>query len=140
MVYVCLQASAFASWKEAAAFRTVKRTALANSVKHLLQGTLGRAFAAWRDNIAQRAVLKQKAASCLARFAHAHIARAFSAWVDWSATQKEHRSTLMHMFNPLVPSQFHSVCTTELCMPSAHSLVYRNRSSNSMLFLLHNFD
>lgn len=89
--HLALQASAFASWKDAIAFRSVKRAALANSVKLLLQGALGRAFAAWRDNIAHRAALKQKAASCLARFAHAHTARAFSAWVDWSDEQKEHR-------------------------------------------------
>lgn len=74
------------------AFRTVKRTALADSIKHLLQGSLGRAFVAWRDNIAQRAALKQKATACLARFVHAHTAQAFSAWLDWAALQKEHRS------------------------------------------------
>jgi len=88
---VLLQAQAFASWKDLLAYRHVKRSAMTDSVRRLLQGTLGRAFAAWHNRVQQHAALKQKAASCLSRLAHAHVASAFSAWIDWAAEQKEHR-------------------------------------------------
>ena len=63
---------------------------MTDSVRRLLQGTLGRAFAAWHNRVQQHAALKQKAATCLARLAHAHVASAFSAWIDWAAEQKDH--------------------------------------------------
>lgn len=73
------------------AYRHVKRHAMTDSVRRLLQGTLGRAFAAWHGRVQQHAALQQKAATCLARLAHAHVASAFSAWIDWAAEQKDHR-------------------------------------------------
>jgi len=85
------QAQAFASWKDLIAYRHVKRSAMTDSVRRLLQGTLGRAFAAWHHRVQEHAALQQKAATCLARLAHAHVASAFSAWIDWAAEQKEHR-------------------------------------------------
>lgn len=88
---VPLQAQAFASWKDLIAYRHVKRSAMTDSVRRLLQGTLGRAFAAWHNRVQEQAALQQKAATCLARLAHAHVASAFSAWVDWAAEQKDHR-------------------------------------------------
>ena len=88
---VFLQAQAFASWKDLIAHRHVKRRAMTDSVRRLLQGTLGRAFAAWHNRVQEQAALQQKAATCLARLAHAHVASAFSAWIDWAAEQKDHR-------------------------------------------------
>ncbi len=73
------------------AHRHVKRSAMSDSVRRLLQGTLGRAFAAWNSRVHERAALKLKAATCLARLTHAHVASAFAAWVDWAAEQKDHR-------------------------------------------------
>ena len=86
-----MQAQAFASWKDLLVYRQAKRTALSNSVKRLLQGTLGRAFTAWNSRVHEQAGLKARATACLARFMHSHIAQAFSAWVDWIAMQKDHR-------------------------------------------------
>jgi len=88
---VLLQAQAFASWKDVIAYRRVKRGAMTDSVRRLLQGMLGRAFAAWHNRVQEHAALQQKAITCLARLAHAHVASAFSAWIDWAAEQKDHR-------------------------------------------------
>jgi hypothetical protein len=88
---VLLQAQAFASWKDVIAYRRVKRGAMTDSVRRLLQGMLGRAFAAWHNRVQEHAALQQKAVTCLARLAHAHVASAFSAWIDWAAEQKDHR-------------------------------------------------
>ena len=88
---VALQAQAFASWKDMIAFCHVKRSAMSDSIRRLLQGTLGRVFAAWNIRVHEQAALKQKAAMCLARLANTHIASAFAAWLDWAAEQKDHR-------------------------------------------------
>ena len=95
LLTLLIQAQAFASWKELIACHNIKRTALADSVRRLLQGTLGRAFAAWSSRVRDKALLKQKAAHCLARLTHAHAASAFSAWVAWAVQQKDHRSVPM---------------------------------------------
>ena len=86
-----MQAQAFASWKDLLVYRQAKRTAMSDSVKRLLQGTLGRAFTAWNSRVHEQAELKARATACLARFMHLHTAQAFSAWVDWTAMQKDHR-------------------------------------------------
>jgi len=91
----CLQAQAFASWKDLVAYRHAKHGAMADSVRRILQGSLGRAFAAWSSRVHEQAALKLKAAQCLARLTHAHAASAFTAWVDWAAEQKEHRLALV---------------------------------------------
>ena len=88
---IALQAQAFASWKDLIVYRQVKRSAMSDSIRRLLHGTLGRSFAAWSNTVHERAALKQKAATCLARLAHAHVASAFTAWLEWAAEQKEHR-------------------------------------------------
>ena len=85
------QAQAFASWKDMIAYRHAKQTAMADSIRRLLQGILGRAFAAWKSRVHEQAALKEKATACIARFMHAHTAQAFAAWVDWVDTQKDHR-------------------------------------------------
>ena len=86
------QAQAFASWKDLVAYGHAKRAAMSDSVRRLLQGSLGRAFAAWSSRVHEKAALKQKAVQCLARLTHAHSASAFTAWLDWAAEQKDHRS------------------------------------------------
>ena len=88
---IALQAQAFASWKDLIVYRQVKRSAMSDSIRRLLHGTLGRSFAAWSNTVHERAALKQKAATCLARLAHAHVASAFTAWLEWAAEQKDHR-------------------------------------------------
>lgn len=98
-VWCSLQAQAFASWKDLITYQHAKRDAMSDSVRRLLQGSLGRAFAAWSSWVCEKAALKHKAVQCLARLAHAHAASAFTAWVDWAAEQKEHRSAS-------VPDQF----------------------------------
>ena len=92
-----LQAQAFASWKDIVAYRHVKRGALLDSVRHLMQGSLGRAFAGWRTQVHDKAALKQRAVQCLARLTHCHTASAFASWVDWAADQKDHRSAAWHL-------------------------------------------
>ena len=67
---------------------------MSDSVRRLLQGSLGRAFAAWSGRVHEKAARKHKAVQCLARLTHAHAASAFTAWLDWAAEQKEHRSAL----------------------------------------------
>lgn len=89
------QAQAFTSWKDLVAYQHAKRTAMSDSVRRLLQGSLGRAFAAWSSRVHEKAALQQKAVQCLARLTHAHAASAFTAWIDWAAEQKEHRSALL---------------------------------------------
>lgn len=78
---------------------------MSDSVRRLLQGSLGRAFAAWSRRVHEKAALKHKAVQCLARLTHAHAASAFTAWLDWAAAQKEHRSASL----PDQPSNNHSL-------------------------------
>ena len=88
---MAMQAQSFASWRDLILYRQVKRSAMSDSIRRLLHGTLGRSFAAWSNTVHERAALKQKGATCLARLAHAHVASAFTAWLEWAAEQKDHR-------------------------------------------------
>ena len=114
-----MQAQAFASWKDLIAYRRAKHNAMSDSVRRLLQGTLGRAFAAWSSRVHEKAALKHKAVQCLARLTHAHAASAFAAWLDWAAEQKEHRSALVpYLLKYLdICTWLHQACCSSCLQP-----------------------
>ena len=115
------QAQAFASWKDLVAYGHAKRDAMSDSVRRLLQGSLGRAFAAWSSRVHEKAALMQKAVHCLARLTHAHAASAFTAWLDWAAEQKDHRSACSITSAFHSTSHLHILCLTapsRQCLPA----------------------
>ena len=88
---MCVQATAWATWRQHVQLRKIKRAALLPVMQSLQLQKCKRLLTAWRAASKRLAALQATEAACAARLRVLALATAVSGWKGWAARKQHQR-------------------------------------------------